>query len=91
MAVTPPMQNTGIGSALVEAGISQCQARKYDAIVVLGHPEYYPRFGFVPSVNYGIDSEYNVADDTFMVLELTKGALDGKHGTIRYHEAFGSV
>ena len=91
MAVTPNMQNKGIGSSLVEAGIEECRARKYDAIVVLGHHKFYPKFGFVPSVNYGIKSEYDVPDDTFMVLDLKPGILKAKHGTIRYHEAFGSV
>jgi len=61
------------------------------AVVVLGHPEYYPRFGFVPSVKYGIKSEYDVPDEAFMVLELKEGSLKDKNGVIKYHSAFGSV
>jgi len=56
--------------------------------MVLGHPEYYPRFGFFPSVNYNIFSEYDVPDDAFMILELSKGCLQGKQGKIKYHKAF---
>ena len=72
------MQNKGIGSLLVKAGIQQCISEGYDVIVVLGHPNYYPKFGFVPSVNYGIKSEYEVPEDVFMVLELKESALKGK-------------
>ena len=91
MAVTPEMQNNGIGSALVKAGIEQCECEGFNAIIVLGHPNFYPKFGFVPSVKYGIISEYDVPEDVFMVLELNENALKGKEGTIKYHEAFGSV
>ena len=84
------MQNKGIGSLLVKAGIQQCISEGYDVIVVLGHPNYYPKFGFVPSVNYGIKSEYEVPEDVFMVLELKENALKGKQGTVKYHEAFSS-
>ncbi len=91
MAVIPEMQNKGIGSLLVKAGIQRCLSDGYDAIVVLGHPDYYPRFGFVPSVNHGIKSEYDVPEEVFMVLELKENVLKGKQGTIRYHEAFGCV
>lgn len=89
MAVIPEFQNKGIGSSLVEAGIELCISDDYDAIVVLGYPEYYGKFGFVPSVKYGIKSEFEVPDDVFMLLELKENSLKGRHGTIRYHEAFG--
>ena len=91
MAVIPEMQNKGIGSLLVKAGIQQCIAEDYDVIVVLGHPKFYPKFGFVPSVNYGIKSEYEVPEDVFMVLELKENTLQGRQGTVKYHEAFSSV
>jgi len=60
----------------------------YDAVVVLGHPEYYPKFGFLPSIEYGIQSEYEIPDEAFMVIELKKGILNGKQGTIQYHPTF---
>jgi putative acetyltransferase len=91
MAVIPEMQNKGIGSLLVKAGIQQCISEGYDAIVVLGHPNYYPKFGFVPSVKYGIKSEYEVPEDVFMILELKENTLQGRQGTVKYHEAFSSV
>ena len=91
MAVLPQYQNQGIGTQLVKAGIEYCQSGKYDAIVVLGHPNYYPKFGFVPSVNYGIKSEYEVPDEAFMLLELVPNSLKNHRGTIKYHELFNSV
>ena len=91
MAVVPKFQKNGIGSQLVKVGIEKCSTQGYDAIVVLGHAEYYPKFGFVPSVKYGIKSEYDVPDEVFMVLELKKGSLKDKIGIIKYHAAFGSV
>ena len=89
MAVVPSHQRRGIGSALVRAGLDAC--RTFDAVVVLGHAGYYPRFGFVPASRFGIRCEYDVPDDVFMVREMVPGRLDGKHGTIRYHAAFGAA
>ena len=91
MAVMTKLQKKGIGSQLVKAGLESCLAQGYDAVVVLGHPEYYPKFSFVPSVRFGIKSEYEVPDEAFMVLELTKGSLKGHQGIIKYHSAFDSV
>jgi putative acetyltransferase len=91
MAVLPSWQNKGIGSKLVNSGLQQCINQGYDAVVVLGHPEYYPRFGFRSSKTFGIKSEYDVPDDAFMVKELKKGILNGKHGTIRYHPLFNEL
>jgi putative acetyltransferase len=91
MAVVPEMQNNGIGSKLIHRGISECQSKDVDAIVVLGHPNYYPKFGFQPSVKFGIKSEYDVPDDVFMIQELSSKSLESINGTIRYHDAFKNV
>ena len=91
MAVLNQYQNRGVGSKLVKAGLERCQSLAYDAVVVLGHPTYYPKFGFEPSVNYGIKSEYEVPDEAFMILELVPDALKNHMGVIKYHQAFNSV
>jgi putative acetyltransferase len=91
MAVAPDHQRKGIGSALVREGLKRCKQLGCQAVVVLGHAEYYPRFGFVPAARYAIRSEYDVPDDVFMIAELVVGALHGASGVIRYDEAFGSV
>jgi putative acetyltransferase len=88
MAVAPSQQREGVGSALVRTGLEQCRRQGVAAVVVLGHPAYYPRFGFVPAARYGIDSEYDVPQEAFMLLELSPGALRGATGPIRYHDAF---
>lgn len=91
MAVLPSAQRRGIGSALVHAGLDRCRHIGAGAVVVLGHPTYYPRFGFVPASRFGIGCEYDVPDDVFMALELDRGSLRGMTGTIRYHEAFSNL
>ena len=73
---------------LVKQGLVQCRELGAGAVVVLGHPQYYPRFGFTPASKMHIVCEYDVPDDAFMVLELTPGFLPGSGGTIRYHQAF---
>lgn len=88
MAVVPTRQRHGIGSALVRAGLEACRRLGGTAVIVLGHPGYYPRFGFVPASAFGLVSEYDVPDDVFMALELRAGALRGKAGMVRYHPAF---
>jgi putative acetyltransferase len=91
MAVVPAHQHNGIGSALVRAGVERCKELGYGAAVVLGHRGYYPRFGFTPSIDYGIRSEYDVPQDVFMVMELQPGYLRGATGIIQYHAAFNNV
>ncbi len=91
MAVAPSRQRRGIGCALVRAGLERCRALGVGAVVVLGHPGYYPRFGFSPSSRFGIDSEYDVPAEAFMVCELEPGFLREAAGTIRYHAAFADV
>jgi len=88
MAVLPARQRQGIGSALVRAGLENCWQLGCDAVVVLGHPGFYPRFGFAPASRFGIGCEYDVPDEVFMALEIEPGVLRGKSGTIRYDAAF---
>src|SRR5262245_11742413 len=91
MAVLPHRQRKGIGSALVSEGLASCKRLGYHAVVVIGHAEYYPRFGFVPATRYALRSEYDVPEEVFMVIELEAGALRGAWGLIRYDGAFGTL
>ena len=88
MAVRPARQRAGIGSALVRRGLEECRRRGVAAVVVVGHPEYYPRFGFERASGFGIACEFDVPDDVFMAIELVDGSLRGKTGTVHFHEAF---
>ena len=91
MAVVPSKQRQGVGAALVREGLERCRELNVAAVVVLGHPQYYPRFGFVPAIRLSLRSEYDAPDDAFMVRELRDGALRGLLGTIRYHPVFGDL
>jgi len=91
MAVLPELQRRGIGSLLVATGLAECRKAGYAAVVVLGHPEYYPRFGFIPASRYGIKCEYDVPDEVFMLIELRAGALRGCAGTAKYQPEFSEV
>lgn len=88
MCVKPSLQRTGIGAALVREGLEICKKRGYSIAVVLGHPTYYPRFGFSSSQAAGLQSPYSDAGDAFMALELIPGSLGGLSGTVRYPDAF---
>ncbi|MGE0666790.1 MAG: GNAT family N-acetyltransferase [Sphingomonadales bacterium] len=86
MSVMPERQRQGIGSALVRAGLEAVSSQGIEAVFVLGHPAYYPRFGFSPAVAAGLASPYN--GDAFMALELAPDALRGGDGVVTYPDAF---
>jgi putative acetyltransferase len=91
LAVLPEFQRQGIGSQLVRAGLAACRSAGHDVVVVLGHPEYYPRFGFVPADSKGVRCEYDVPREAFMVLELHPAALAGTRDVVRYRPEFAAV
>ena len=88
MAVDPDYQRRGIGSRLVVQGLDRCRESGYRIAVVLGHPSYYPRFGFVPARRHGIRFELDVPDEVFMVVELEPGVLAGCTGVASYAKEF---
>ncbi|MDD5209358.1 MAG: N-acetyltransferase [Elusimicrobiales bacterium] len=91
MAVMPSCQNQGIGSELVKHGLDECRKLGHKIVVVVGHPEYYPRFGFVKAGEKGLKLPFEAPDEVFMVIELVPGALSGVKGTIEYPPAFHAV
>lgn len=88
MAVLPEYQRQGIGSELVRTGIEELKSRQCPFIIVLGHAEYYPRFGFERTSRYGIRSEWEVPDDAFMILILNESEIQGISGVARYRPEF---
>ncbi|MCB9422396.1 MAG: N-acetyltransferase [Ardenticatenaceae bacterium] len=91
VAVLPEMQRLGIGSRLIEAGLDLLKERGETAVIVLGHSDYYPRFGFVRASQFGIQSSYDVPDEAFMALELQEGSLNGRAGVVYYQPEFDGV
>ena len=87
VGVLPDYQRQGIGSRLIREGLRRCQEAGYEAVVVLGNPAYYSRFGFVRARGHGLDNDY-YADEDFMVIELKPNALEGIRGTVKYQPEF---
>jgi len=88
MAVRPDCQRSGIGRALVIEGLEACRSRGVGAVFVLGHPAYYPRFGFEPLAPRGLRFAFDAPPEACLALELRPDALSGLQGTVRFHEAF---
>jgi putative acetyltransferase len=88
MAVLPAYQRKGIGSQMVRAGLEECLRLGHEIVVVLGHPDYYPRFGFVLARPKGIDCEFEVPEEAWMILELREGALAGRGGNVKFQPEF---
>ena len=91
LVVHPDYQCLGVGSALVEEGLNACRSFGHRIVIVVGHPGYYPRYGFRSARTHGIVAPFVVADDVFMVLGLVPGALDGVQGTVKYPDAFDAI
>lgn len=89
IAVMPSNQKTGIGGKLIQEGLKRCEALGYDFVFLIGHPTYYPKFGFTPAGSRGFElKQFKVPDDVFMVFELNVGKGKPWKGELRYPVAF---
>jgi putative acetyltransferase len=91
MAVHPEFQNQGIGSKLVREGLEQCRKLGHEIVIVVGHPNYYPRFGFASARAKRLEAPFPVPDEAFMVKELEGGVLVGTVGMVEYPPEFDGV
>ena len=88
MAVRPDHQREGIGSALADGALAALSGEPVDAVVVLGHPEWYPKFGFRPAKRFGLKPGFEAPESAFMALELVPGALLNMSGKVNYDNRF---
>lgn len=88
MAVRPEYQKQGVGSKLVEEGLERGRELAFNSAVVLGHKEYYPKFGFKPASERNIRSTFPGAEEYFFIMELKPGGLKGISGTVQYAREF---
>jgi putative acetyltransferase len=91
LSVLPSHQRRGIGASLIRLGLEACRNAGHEIAVVLGHPGYYPCFGFQPAHLFGIRCEFEVPEETFMVMPLCEEARRGFGGVVRYLPEFRDV
>lgn len=90
VSVLPEFQKQGIGGALIRAGHQKALDLGFQSVILIGHPEYYPRFGYKPASGWGIHTLIPLpSDDVFMAVELTDGGLTGVSGMVIFPPEFG--
>ncbi len=90
MAVLPRHQRRGIGTRLVETGLEACREAGHRIVIVLGHPEFYPRFGFSAEQALRLESPFG-GGEAWMALELVRGSLEGVEGRVEFSPPFGAL
>lgn len=91
MAVLPARQRMGIGSSLVKRSLADARHLGHRLVIVVGHPQYYPRFGFIPGEPLDIRLPFDVSPGAFMVFELAPNALAGVRGEVEYAREFAEL
>lgn len=88
ISVLPDYQNKGIGKSLIQKALAKAKELEFQSVVVLGHPEYYPKLGFRKSSLWQIKAPFEVPEEALMALELQEGSLDNVSGVIEYPSVF---
>ncbi|TDO07631.1 putative N-acetyltransferase YhbS [Bacillus subtilis] len=88
VSVAPEYQRKGIGSQLIHVALKKAKELGYRSVIVLGHKDYYPKFGFKPASLWNIKAPFEVPDEVFMALELSKDSLENVKGVVHYSKAF---
>jgi predicted N-acetyltransferase YhbS len=86
IGVLKEYQNQGVGKQLIWTGLEKAKSLGYQSVIVLGHKDYYPKFGFKKAIDFHLSGPFQVKDEYFMALELKEGALTG--GKVIYPQAF---
>ena len=88
VSVLPEYQGQGVGEKLIKAGYLLAKKLGFCSVIVVGHPTYYPRFGYTPASRWNISAPFEVPDNCFMAIELTKDGLKGVSGSVEYPQEF---
>ena len=88
MSVTPKFQSKGIGGKLIKHGLNTAKELGYESVIVLGHKDYYPKFGFKVASLWNIKAPFEVPDEAFMAIELVENGLEGISGIVKYSKEF---
>ncbi|MEA1986104.1 MAG: N-acetyltransferase [Candidatus Marinimicrobia bacterium] len=91
MAVKPEFQKKGIGGQLIKAGLDKARKMNFKSVIVLGHENYYPKFGFEPTTKWEITAPYDVPTNAFMGIELVADGLKNVRGVVQYPKEFDGV
>lgn len=91
IAIQPPHQRQGIGGQLIRLGLAKAATRGFAVVVLIGHPNYYPRFGFLPGARLGLRTLYDVPEDVWMAQLLRPDPSENLAGEVRYSPAFDGV
>lgn len=91
IAVAEECRGRGIARALIEQGVATLRAEGWEFVMLLGSPQLYPRFGFLPGCHFRLRSDFDVPDEVFMVRELQSGALADASGMASFSPEFGEV
>ncbi len=91
LSVSPEFQKMGVGGRLTQEGLRKAREIGFTSVIVLGHPEYYSSFGFVPARQWGITAPFEVPEDALMGIELEEDALKNAAGVVEYPQEFSEV
>lgn len=91
MSVIPKYQAKGIGGQLIKHGLNTAKKLGFKSVIVLGHKDYYPKFGFEAASQWNIKAPFDVPDDVFMAIELVENGLRGISGVVKYPKEFEEV
>lgn len=90
VSVLPEFQKMGIGGQLIKAGHCKSKELGFQSVILIGHPDYYPQFGYKPTSIWGVKTQIPLpSDDVFMAVELVSGGLSGVSGTVIFPPEFG--
>ena len=91
IAVHPEHQNQGVGGRLISQGHEAALKVGYTSVILVGHPWYYPKFGYRMASIWGLTNPWGIHNEAFMAIELVKGSLEGKSGLAKYPEEFNNA